>query len=99
MTPQSFLDLLWGDKPESLYILIWTLQDKRSHWCRDVGQAAAVVEACRAMDTTLALAFLQRTSALISGARLTRSLGFPRCGRTSISSPTRTQESPAVDAR
>lgn len=50
MTPQSFLDLLWGNKPESLYILIWTLQDKRSHWCRDVLQAATVVEACRAMD-------------------------------------------------
>lgn len=51
MNPQSFLDLLWGNKPEHLYILIWTLQDKRSHWCRDVGQAAAVVAACSAMDT------------------------------------------------
>lgn len=51
MNPESFLDLLWGAKPEHLYILIWTLQDKRSHWCRDVSQAAGVVEACAAMDT------------------------------------------------
>jgi hypothetical protein len=51
MNPRSFLDLLWGNKPEHLYILIWTLQDKRSNWCRDVGQAATVVDACCAMDT------------------------------------------------
>jgi hypothetical protein len=50
MKPKSFLDLLWGSKPEHLYILIWTLQDKRSHWCRDVDQAAAVVESCGAID-------------------------------------------------
>ncbi len=51
MNPESFLDLLWGNKPEHLYILIWTLQDKRSHWCRDVSQAAGVVQDCAAMDT------------------------------------------------
>jgi len=50
MNPQSFLDLLWSNKPKSLYILIWTLQDKRSHWCRDVGQAATLVQALGAMD-------------------------------------------------
>src|SRR5579885_541011 len=50
MNPESFLDLLWGNKPEHLYILIWTLQDKRSHWCRDVSQAAGVVQSCAAMD-------------------------------------------------
>ena len=32
MTPREFLDLLWQYKPEEQYILIWTLQDKRSHW-------------------------------------------------------------------
>ncbi len=51
MNPESFLDLLWGNKPEHLYILIWTLQDKRSHWCRNVSQASSVVQACAAMDT------------------------------------------------
>ena len=50
MNPQSFLDLLWGNKPEHLFILIWTLQDKRSHWCRDVHRAASVVQACAGMD-------------------------------------------------
>ena len=40
MTPRAFLDLLWGCKPEELYILLWTLQDKRSHWFQDVAEAA-----------------------------------------------------------
>jgi len=47
---REFLDLLWGAKPEHLHILIWTLQNKRSHWCRDVDQAASVVAAHSAMD-------------------------------------------------
>ncbi|MCW5981976.1 MAG: hypothetical protein KIT09_28080 [Bryobacteraceae bacterium] len=50
MTAREFLELLWSGKPEALYILIWTLQDKRSYWLRDIGQAAAIVEACRQMD-------------------------------------------------
>jgi len=43
MTPAEFLDLLWQYKPESLYILLWTLQDKRSHWYRDLVEAARFV--------------------------------------------------------
>lgn len=39
MTPHAFLNLLWQDKPEDLYVLLWTLQDKRSHWFRDIRQA------------------------------------------------------------
>jgi len=50
MQPREFLELLWSGKPEDLFILIWTLQDKRSRWCLDVAQAAAVVEASRHMD-------------------------------------------------
>ena len=50
MNPQAFLDLLWGNKPEHLYILIWTLQNKRSRWFRDVGEAAHAVERCSGMD-------------------------------------------------
>ena len=40
MTPREFLDLLWQYKPEEMYVLLWTLQDKKSHWFQDVGQAA-----------------------------------------------------------
>jgi hypothetical protein len=39
MTPHAFLNLLWQDKPKELYVLLWTLQDKRSHWFLDVGKA------------------------------------------------------------
>ena len=36
MMPPDFLAALWRDKPEEMYILIWTGRDKRSHWFRDV---------------------------------------------------------------
>ncbi len=39
MTPHAFLHLLWQQKPVDLYVLLWTLQDKRSHWFRDVAKA------------------------------------------------------------
>ncbi len=43
MTPHEFLSLLWSDKPSDLYLLIWTLQDKRSRWFRNIEEAAAAV--------------------------------------------------------
>jgi hypothetical protein len=43
MTPHEFLEQLWGEKPSDLYVLIWTLQDKRSRWFRSVEEAAAAV--------------------------------------------------------
>jgi hypothetical protein len=43
MTPHEFLELLWADKPSDLYLLIWTLQDKRSRWFRSIEEAAAAV--------------------------------------------------------
>jgi hypothetical protein len=49
MTPRAFLDILWQYKPEEMYLLIWTGQDKRSHWFQDSTTAAAFVasDACR----------------------------------------------------
>jgi hypothetical protein len=48
MKPRAFLNLLWKYKPEEHYILLWTLQDKRSHWFRDVTKATefAATAAC-----------------------------------------------------
>jgi hypothetical protein len=43
MTPSDFLNLLWQCKPEELYVLLWTLPDKRSHWYRDMAAAAEFV--------------------------------------------------------
>lgn len=43
MTPHKFLEQLWADKPSDLYLLIWTLQDKRSRWFRNIEEAAAAV--------------------------------------------------------
>jgi hypothetical protein len=50
MTPLNFLDLLWQFKPEELYVLIWTLQDKCSYWYRDVAAAAEFVLKARNLD-------------------------------------------------
>jgi hypothetical protein len=44
MPPLDFLRMLWGNKPAGLYILIWTLQGKRSRWFRDFTAAAKFVD-------------------------------------------------------
>lgn len=44
MTAGEFLEILWQYKPEEHFILIWTGQDKRSHWFQDIAAAAAFVE-------------------------------------------------------
>ena len=50
MTPLEFLNLLWQYKPEDLYLLIWTLADKRSHWYRDNAAAAEFVSTIKGSD-------------------------------------------------
>lgn len=50
MTPLNFLNLLWQLKPEEMYVLIWTLNDKCSHWYRDVAAAAEFVAKARGLD-------------------------------------------------
>jgi hypothetical protein len=50
LTPLQFLNLLWQFKPEELYVLLWTLPDKRSHWFRDIAAAAEFVLKSRGMD-------------------------------------------------
>lgn len=41
---RDFIEALFGAKPENTQILIWTLKDKRSHWCKDID--AAVESVC-----------------------------------------------------
>lgn len=50
MTPLDFLKLLWQFKPEELYVLLWTLPDKKSHWYRDIAAAAEFVLNARGLD-------------------------------------------------
>ncbi|HOJ21590.1 MAG TPA: hypothetical protein PLY56_08650 [Armatimonadota bacterium] len=49
-TPRWFLEALFADMPGELYLLIWTLADKRSRWFRDLDAAAAAVEALASQD-------------------------------------------------
>lgn len=50
MTALEFLKLLWQFKPEGLYVLLWTLPDKQSHWYRDVAAAAEFVLKARELN-------------------------------------------------
>jgi hypothetical protein len=60
VTPLSFLDSLWQSKPEEQYILLWTLQDKRSHWFQNVAEAAEFATAAASnQDVYVGLALSQ----------------------------------------
>lgn len=50
MTPADFLNLLWQFKPKEMYVLIWTLHDKCSHWYCDVAAAAEFVVKAHGLD-------------------------------------------------
>jgi hypothetical protein len=60
MTPLDFLNLLWQDKPEKQHVLLWTLQDKRSHWFQDVRKAAEFAANCNGHDVYVGIG-LSRT--------------------------------------
>jgi hypothetical protein len=45
-----FLEALFAGKPDDLHILVWTLQDKQSHWYQDIAAAAEFVLKSRGMD-------------------------------------------------
>ena len=46
----DFLMLLWQHKPDSHFILIWTLQDKRSHWYQEIALAAQFIAQAKGVD-------------------------------------------------
>ncbi|HEX4593981.1 MAG TPA: hypothetical protein VH157_06885 [Bryobacteraceae bacterium] len=43
MGTHEFLERLYGGKPDNLYILVWTIPDKRSYWCQTVEIAEKVI--------------------------------------------------------
>jgi hypothetical protein len=45
-----FLEMLFARNPDELYILVWTLHDKRSHWFREVQAASEFVGDRRGSD-------------------------------------------------
>jgi hypothetical protein len=49
-TARWFLEELFGNKPDELYLLIWTLADKRSRWFRDLAAASSAAEALAGQD-------------------------------------------------
>ena len=45
-----FLETLFGGKPDELYLLLWTLPEKRSHWFQNVESAIQFAESLRERD-------------------------------------------------
>src|SRR5260370_39817396 len=52
---RRFLETLFANKPEDLYILIWTLEKKESHWFRSVEDAVRFVEQFRSQNVYVGL--------------------------------------------
>ncbi len=50
MTPLEFLKLLWLNKPEGQFVLLWTLPEKRSRWFRELAAAAEYVSSVHGRD-------------------------------------------------
>jgi hypothetical protein len=47
---RKFLEALFAGKPDELYVLLWTLPEKRSHWFQDVEGAIKFAESLRERD-------------------------------------------------
>jgi hypothetical protein len=45
-----FLEALFAGKPDELYLLLWTLPEKRSHWFQDIEDAIKFAESRRERD-------------------------------------------------
>ena len=45
-----FLEALFAGKPDELYLLLWTLPEKRSHWFQNVESAIQFAESLREQD-------------------------------------------------
>jgi hypothetical protein len=59
-SPRWFLNELFAGKPEELYMLVWTLPDKRSRWFNKVDAAAAAVEALTGRDVYVGVGLARR---------------------------------------
>ena len=59
--PQTadFLNNLWPDVPEGMELLIWTMPDKKSHWCKSAAAAAVLVAQLAASKDVYVMASLQ----------------------------------------
>jgi hypothetical protein len=57
---RRFLEALFSGKPDGLYLLLWTLADKRSRWFHDIDAAASAVEALAQQDVYVGVGLAAR---------------------------------------
>jgi hypothetical protein len=58
--PRVFLESLFADKPDELYLLIWTLPEKESRWFRNVEDAIHCADAFPSHDVYVGLGLAAR---------------------------------------
>ena len=47
---RRFLEAAFSEKPSGLYLLVWTLPDKRSYWVRSIDAAIRLLESLHGTD-------------------------------------------------
>lgn len=57
---RTFLEALFAGKPDELYLLLWTLPEKRSHWFRDVEGAIKFAESLHEWDLYVGVALSEK---------------------------------------
>jgi len=55
-----FLKALFAGKPDELYLLLWTLPEKQSHWFRDIEGAMKFAESLRERDLYVGAGFASK---------------------------------------
>lgn len=55
----EFLESLWPEVPEGMELLIWTMPDKKSHWCKSAAAAALLVAQLATSRDVYVMASLQ----------------------------------------
>jgi hypothetical protein len=53
----AFLHTLFSGKPDELYLLMWTLPEKRSRWFREVAEAIVLAESLSNQDVYVGVGY------------------------------------------
>ena len=68
--PFAFLETLFGEVPPEMALLLWTLHDKRSHWCTSLEEAAEVgTKLGHSEDCYVGMGLRLRSFAALAGAK------------------------------
>lgn len=64
-----FIDTLFGEKPEDLYVVIWTARDKATKWFSDLKAASRYIKSRSQEDIYVGVALFQEKRRLTENAK------------------------------